>query len=187
MVPLIIFSVIAFTLCLNRFWALAEERVTPVALQRIIATGVSVEELSRMHGVSPLHAVVSNVVGNLSKSSDAAIASLEDLLVVEVHKLERYLTTLGSIAAISPLIGLLGTVIGMIDVFEALNFTGSRDPEVFSGGIAKALLTTAVGLSIAIPSLILHRHFIRKVDAFAVQLERDGKRLIKSHVEPRDL
>ena len=182
MVPLTLFSIVAVAICLNRLWALAEERVTPIMLQRAIAEDYSVEQLVRIKGDSPLHAVVRNVVPNLTKGKDSAMESLEDLLVVEIHRLEKYLTTLGSVAAIAPLLGLLGTVIGMIDVFESLNFSGSRDPEVFSGGIAKALLTTAIGLSIAIPSLILHRHFVRKVDAFAIVLEREGKRLINHNI-----
>ena len=183
MVPLVIFSIIALAICLNRLWALAEERVTPIALQRAIASDVSIDIFRQIKGESPLHAVVLNFVDNLDASKEEATEALEDLLVVEIHKLEKYLTTLGSIAAIAPLLGLLGTVIGMIDVFESLNYSGSRDPEVFSGGIAEALLTTAVGLSIAIPTLILHRHFVRTVDAFAIQLERDGKRLINHHIE----
>ena len=96
-----------------------------------------------------------------------------------VHQLERYLNALGTIATITPLMGLLGTVIGMIDVFSAITAHGVGNAAILAGGISQALLTTAAGLSVAIPSLIMHRHFERKVDSFVVQMEQDALRLVE--------
>jgi biopolymer transport protein ExbB len=95
-----------------------------------------------------------------------------------VHDLERYLNTLGTIAAIAPLLGLLGTVFGMIQVFSAITTAGVGDPTVLAGGISVALITTAAGLTVAIPSLIFHRYFERLVDEYVVYMEEEALRLI---------
>jgi biopolymer transport protein ExbB len=95
-----------------------------------------------------------------------------------VHDLERFLNTLGTIALVSPLLGLLGTVFGMIEVFNALVNHGTGDPTVLAGGISVALITTAAGLTVAIPSLIFHRHFERLVDEYVVHMEAEALKLI---------
>ena len=95
-----------------------------------------------------------------------------------MHELQRYLTALGTIAAISPLVGLLGTVVGMIKVFQALQLHGAGNANVLAGGISQALITTAAGIAVAIPALIFHRMFVRKVDEHAVTLEQQGSKLI---------
>ena len=178
LLPLGLFSVLALAICLNRFWALAINRVLPTQLQHQLTVGLETRDLRQARDPSSLQIVVEAVLTQRETSFEMAGEALDDVLIAEVHKLEKYLTTLGSIASISPLLGLLGTVLGMIDVFYALNQTGSRDPSLFSGGIAQALITTAVGLCIAIPALLCHRHFQRRVDEFALQLEREGKRLM---------
>ena len=100
-------------------------------------------------------------------------------LLPSVHELERYLSALGTIAAGAPLIGLLGTVIGMIKVFDAITASGVGDPTVLSAGISEALITTAVGLSIAIPSLIFHRLLRRRVDELVVEMEQAAIRVVE--------
>jgi len=94
-----------------------------------------------------------------------------------LHELERFLNSLGTIAAIAPLLGLLGTVTGMIEVFAVITQAGPTNAEALAGGISQALLTTAFGLSVAIPSLIFHRHFHRKIDEFAVVMEQEAAKL----------
>lgn len=95
-----------------------------------------------------------------------------------VHDLERFLNTLGTIAAVSPLLGLLGTVFGMIDIFSALLLHGAGNPSVLAGGISVALITTAAGLTVAIPSLIFHRYFERLVDEYVVTMEEEALKLV---------
>ncbi len=95
------------------------------------------------------------------------------------HDMERYLTSLGIIASISPLLGLLGTVVGMIKVFTALMLEGAGNANVLAGGISQALITTAAGLSVAIPALMFHRFFLRRVDELMVTMEQEASKLVE--------
>jgi len=97
-----------------------------------------------------------------------------------VHELERYLETLGTIAAISPLLGLLGTVIGMVKVFTAITTHGVGNPTVLAGGIAEALITTAAGLTVAIPALIGYRYYRNRVDTLVVDMEKEAIKLVEA-------
>ena len=96
-----------------------------------------------------------------------------------MHELERYLNTLGTVAAISPLLGLLGTVIGMIKVFSAIRLEGTGNAAILAGGISEALITTAAGLTVAIPSLFFYRYFQRKVDELVINMEREALKLVE--------
>ena len=178
MVPLAVFSILALAICFNRFWALAYERVFPSSVLATLTSGEPTELTQDDDRPNSLQNLANSILNHREDNPEIAISAMEDALIAEVQSLERYLTTLGTIASISPLLGLLGTVLGMIEVFQALNATGARDPGVFSGGIGEALITTAFGLCIAIPALICHRHFQRRVDEFAQQLEREGRLLI---------
>ena len=178
MVPLAVASVLALAICFNRFWALRYEYVFPRLVQEALTADEPIEIAQAEDRLSSLENVANVVLNHRHESIEVAVAAMEDILISEVQRLERYLTTLGTIASISPLLGLLGTVLGMIEVFQALNATGTRDPSVFSGGIGEALITTAFGLCIAIPALICHRHFQRRVDEFTQQLEQEGRVLI---------
>ena len=106
--------------------------------------------------------------------------SIEDTGRHVVHELERYLDTLGTIAAISPLLGLLGTVIGMVKVFTAIMTHGVGDPAVLAGGIAEALITTAAGLTVAIPALIGYRYYRNRVDSLVVDMEKEAIKLVEA-------
>ena len=178
MLPLAVASVSALAICINRFWALRYEHVFPRLIQEALSTDGSIELTQVQSRPSSLQNIANVVLNHRTDTNEVAVAAMEDVLITEVQRLERYLTTLGTIASISPLLGLLGTVLGMIEVFQALNATGARDPSVFSGGIGEALITTAFGLSIAIPALICHRHFQRRVDEITQQLEQEGRVLI---------
>ena len=144
MVPLTIFSILALAICLNRFWALSSSRVLPTDTQTALATAELSDEAA-LNGDSSLGSVAGAILASRDGDVDSAESTLADALVAEVHSLERFLTTLGTIASISPLLGLLGTVLGMIEVFHALNESGVRTPDVFAGGIGEALITTAFG------------------------------------------
>lgn len=178
MVPLAVFSILALAICFNRFWALAYERVFPSSVLVALATDEPIELTRDEVRPNSLQNLALSILNHREDSLEIAVSAMEDALITEVQSLERYLTTLGTIASISPLLGLLGTVLGMIEVFQALNAAGARDPGVFSGGIGEALITTAFGLCVAIPALICHRHFQRRVDEFAQQLESEGRVLI---------
>ncbi len=104
--------------------------------------------------------------------------SIEDVGRQVVHELDRYLNTLGTIAAVTPLLGLLGTVIGMIKVFAAITAHGVGNPGVLAGGISEALITTAAGLSVAIPSLIFYRYFRGKVNALVLKMEEEALKML---------
>jgi len=105
--------------------------------------------------------------------------SIEEVANHVVHELERYLNTLGTVAAITPLLGLLGTVIGMIKVFTAIQLEGTGNAAVLAGGISEALITTAAGLTVAIPSLFFHRYFQRKVDELVIYMEQEALKLVE--------
>jgi biopolymer transport protein ExbB len=104
--------------------------------------------------------------------------SIQEAASHVIHDLERYLNSLGTIAAVAPLLGLLGTVIGMIKVFNEIMMQGTGNAGVLAGGISEALITTAAGLSVAIPALILHRYFVRRIDSVVVTLEQEAIKLV---------
>jgi biopolymer transport protein ExbB len=106
--------------------------------------------------------------------------AIEDTGRHVVHELERYLETLGTVAAVTPLLGLLGTVIGMVQVFTAITTHGVGNPTVLAGGIAQALITTAAGLSVAIPSLIAYRYYRSRVDTLVVDMEKEAIKLVEA-------
>jgi biopolymer transport protein ExbB len=111
-------------------------------------------------------------------SSKPSKPSIDDAIVQVNQDLERYLTALGIIASIAPLLGLLGTVVGMIDVFDNLMREGSGNANLLAGGISTALITTASGLSVAIPALIFHRFFLRRIDELVVEVEHESSKLV---------
>ena len=104
--------------------------------------------------------------------------SIEEVASHVIHEMERYLSTLGTIALVTPLLGLLGTVIGMIKVFTAIMVQGTGNASVLAGGISEALITTAAGLSVAIPALIFHRMFQRRIDDIVVDMEQEAVKLV---------
>lgn len=180
MYPLGLCSVLALAICVNRFLSLKTSNVIPTTVQAT-SLPLLVKEAREGDTDVSLYVIVLAVMESRPTNVEDGLVDLEAVLISEVHRLERYLTLLGTIAAISPLLGLLGTVLGMINVFFSLNDAGGAgNVSVFSGGIAQALNTTAFGLGIAIPSLICHRHFQRRVDEYTVQLEWEGKQFLKS-------
>lgn len=185
MLPIIICSVVSVAIILERIWTLQPGRVLPKNLTRKVWTWVSNNQLEPVHikslqDGSPLGEILAVGLTNRHNGREIMKESIEDAGRHVVHDMERYLNTLGTIAAISPLLGLLGTVIGMVKVFAAITAHGVGDPAVLAGGISEALITTAAGLSVAIPSLIGYRYLRGKVDALVVQMEKEAVTLTEA-------
>lgn len=136
-------------------------------------------DLGKLKASSPLGRILAAGLLNRNHSKEVMKESIEEVGRQVVHDLERYLNTLGTIASISPLLGLLGTVIGMIKVFSVIVTAGVGDPAVLAGGISEALITTAAGLSVAIPTLMFHRYFMGSVDKLVLGMEEQALKLVE--------
>ena len=183
MLPIIACSVIALAIIVERFFTLRDNKVLPVNLVadvwRLASTKQLTEEKVREYQQgSPLGRVVAAGLLNRHKDRDAMKESIEEVGGQVAHELERYLNALGTIAAITPLLGLLGTVVGMIKVFTNITTVGVGNPAQLAGGISQALITTASGLMIAIPALIFYRYFRGKVDGLVVDMEKESLKLV---------
>lgn len=192
MLPIILSSVIAVAIVLERLWALRSSRVAPPSLLgqvwRWIKDGqLDAARLKSLRADSPLGEILAAGLANTRHGREVMKESIQEAATKVIHELERYLNTLGTIAAITPLLGLLGTVIGMIDVFTALMLQGSGNTAVLAGGISKALITTAAGLTVAIPALFFHRFFIRRVDELVVAMEQEATKLVEAVQGQREL
>lgn len=183
MLPLVLCSVLAMAIVVERFWSLQKRKIVPpelVAQVWRLSRENKLDDLAirRLKASSPLGCVLAAGLANRYHGRDVMKECIEESGRKVVHDLERYLNTLGTIATISPLLGLLGTVFGMIDIFASLMQHGAGDPSVLAGGISVALITTAAGLTVGIPSLIFHRHFERLVDEYVVDMEAEALKLI---------
>jgi biopolymer transport protein ExbB len=180
---LLLASVIAVALIIERSISLrAHKIIPPPLLDQVIGVyqrqGLSAEVIERLSGDSPLGAVLAAGLRNLKSSRYVMKEAIEEAGRAVAHDLERFLTTLGTIATASPLLGLFGTVIGMIEIFGSQSPTGGSNPQQLAHGISIALYNTAFGIGIAIPSLIFYRHFKNKVDTFVVEMEQRAAKLV---------
>jgi biopolymer transport protein ExbB len=185
MIPILLCSVVAAGISVERFWTLRPEQVAPRDLLTQVWTWIRNNEMdsSRLREVksgSPLGQILAAGITSHRRGRDVMKESIEEVANHVVHELERYLNTLGTVAAITPLLGLLGTVIGMIKVFTAIQLVGTGNAAVLAGGISEALITTAAGLTVAIPSLFFHRHFQRKVDELVIYMEQEALKLVEA-------
>lgn len=183
MVPLLGCSVLVLVIAVERFLALRPERVVPSQLLTQVWQWVRQEQISRdrlqeLRQSSPLGQVLATALANSHHGREVMKDSVEESAGQVTHDLERFITALGTVAAIAPLIGLLGTVFGMIEVFTAMVQVGTGNAAMLAGGISKALITTAAGLMVAIPALICHRYFERRIDGLAVAMEDQAIRLV---------
>ncbi|HIE89284.1 MAG: MotA/TolQ/ExbB proton channel family protein [bacterium] len=184
MIPILLCSVVAAGISVERFWTLRAEQVAPRDLLTQVWTWIRNNEMdsSRLREVksgSPLGQILAAGITSHRRGRDLMKESIEEVANHVVHELERYLNTLGTVAAITPLLGLLGTVIGMIKVFTAIQLEGTGNAAVLAGGISEALITTAAGLTVAIPSLFFHRYFQRKVDELVIYMEQEALKLVE--------
>ncbi len=186
--PLLICSIIALAIVAERFWTLQKRNVAPDQLLKQVldhekANRVSEDLLKLLVKSSPLGRLFAVGLVNRDHGREIMKEAIEEEGSIVVHELDRYLNTLGTIAAITPLLGLLGTVIGMIQVFTSITpevmSQGIGDPTVLAAGISKALITTATGLSIGIPALMFHRYFKGKVHSLTVEMEQQSVKLVE--------
>jgi biopolymer transport protein ExbB len=183
MLPIILCSIGAMAIIGERFWTLRKNKILPPDLVpqiwKLSREGkLDASALRSLKMSSPLGAVLAAGLANSRHGRDIMRTSIEEVGRQIVHELEKFLNTLGTIASITPLLGLLGTVVGMIKVFTAIIMHGVGDPTILAGGISEALITTAAGLSVAIPSLIFHRYFERLIDEYVLNMEEEALRLI---------
>jgi len=183
MVPILLCSVVAAAICVERVWTLQRSRIAPQNLLAQVWTALrgrdlGPDKLVELRGSSPLGVVLAAGIANAGRGREVIKEAMEEAAAQVTHDLERYLTSLGVIASISPLLGLLGTVVGMIEVFTALMLEGSGNASVLAGGISQALITTAAGLSVAIPSIMCHRFFQRRVDELVMTMEQEAVKLV---------
>ena len=180
--PLLLISVIAVALIIERFMALRRARVSPPGLlENVIADlrqkGVNPTMIASVEANSPLGRVLAAGLRSVNSSREAMKESIEETGRAVAHYLERNLTTLGTIAAISPLLGLFGTIVGMIEIFASQGTSGGN-PRQLAQGISIALNTTGLGLIIAIPATICWRHFRALVDSFVIDMEQQAIKLV---------
>ncbi len=185
MVPILLCSVAAMAIVAERFWTLQQERVAPdnlvvQAWQWARAGEISEQRLRNLRDGSALGRILAAGLANRDREREIMKESIEDVGRHVVHDLERYLNALGTIASITPLLGLLGTVIGMIKVFAVITTQGVGDPGVLAGGISEALITTAAGLTVAIPSLMFHRYFRARVDEHVITMEQEALKMVEA-------
>ena len=182
--PIILCSVIAMAIILERLWAYRVKKVIPSNLVAQIwqlhqKGQITAVHIATVRDSSPLGRILAAGLVNRDHPREMMKEAIEEEGRQVVHELERYLNTLGTIAAITPLLGLLGTVIGMIKVFTAITSAGVGNPAVLAGGISEALITTAAGLSVAIPSLIFHRYLSGRVDRLVVRMEEQALKMVE--------
>ena len=182
MLPITLASVLAVGICIERAWSLRTAQVVPPGLVERLADAsdgtFDAGELAALCGQSSLGRIIAAGLAAKGRGRERMKEAMQEAAAGVVHDLERYLTTLGTIASISPLLGLLGTVVGMIRVFNALLASGAGNPAALAGGISEALVTTAAGLVVAIPALIFHRFLLRKVDELVVAMEGQAAALL---------
>ncbi|MEI6458491.1 MAG: MotA/TolQ/ExbB proton channel family protein [Pseudomonadota bacterium] len=175
--PILVLSVVSLTILVERALALQPAKVLPPALLGLVQSGQGPTDATAA-GDSPLGQVVAAALDNRHRDRALLKEAVEDTGRHVAHELERYLNLLGTIAAVSPLLGLLGTVIGIITAFSAITHSGIGDPKALSGGIGQALVSTASGLIVAIPSLMGYRYLRGHVDGLVIQMEKAALGLI---------
>ncbi|WP_241146757.1 MotA/TolQ/ExbB proton channel family protein [Amnimonas aquatica] len=183
MVPLLLASVLALAIILERAWTLRSRRVAPPDLLADVWTQLQAGELKgealrNLQAGSPLGALLAAGLVNARHGREMTKEAIENAATPVVHELERYLSLLGTIALISPLLGLLGTVVGIIDAFLVVTAGGIGDPTALAGGISKALVTTASGIAVAIPAMIMHRYYLRHIQTLTVSMEQQAVKLV---------
>lgn len=194
MLPILLCSVVGLGIIVERFWTLRSSHVAPRELLPEVQGWLKKGELSRrrleyLQNNSPLGEVLAAGLANARHGRDIMKESIEEAAGHVVHQLGRFLNMLSTIAEIAPLLGLLGTVAGMIQVFATIFAHGNGDIEKLAGGISVALITTAAGLIVAIPALFCHRFLVKRVEEITVLMEQDAIRLVDlmhGHRAPRN-
>ena len=190
--PIIGCSVIAVVIAVERFLALRPERVVPSQLlsqvwHLVHEEGITRERLDELRESSPLGQILATALSNVDHGREVMKDSVEETATQVIHSLERFVGVLGTVTSIAPLLGLLGTVLGMIEAFSAIMAHGSGNAALLAGGISKALITTAAGLIVAIPALVCHRFFDRRIDSLVVEMQERAVKLVDALHDERKL
>lgn len=183
MLPILVASTLALAISLERAWTLRSSRVAPPDLlarvwKWIKSNQLDAARVKELRADSPLGEILAAGLLNSKHGREIMKESIEEAASHVVHNMEKYLSLLGTIAMISPLLGLLGTVVGIIEAFMAVTSTGLNDPALLAGGISKALITTAGGLVVAIPAMVMHRWFGRHIATVTVEMEQQAIKLV---------
>ena len=183
MVLIVLCSIVVLAICIERLITLNPKKIAPSHLlatvwKQLKAGELDAARIKTLKQSSPLGRILAAGLSNAYHGREVMKESIQEAAQHVVHDLERYLNTLGTIAAIAPLLGLLGTVVGMIRVFAEIMSQGTGNASVLAGGISEALITTAAGLTVAIPALAMHRYFVGKIDAIVVELEQETIKLV---------
>lgn len=184
MIPIILASIVALAIIFERFWALRRSKVMPVAdveMARQLAEAgqVSSNAINNLSSSSVVGSVLATGLASSNLPRHVMKENVEEAGRHAVHRLERYLPALATIGSISPLMGLLGTVFGMISSFSQISKAGAGDPAAVAGGISEALITTAAGLVVALTAVIFHRLLKAKVDNYVFGMEQEAVKLIE--------
>jgi biopolymer transport protein ExbB len=177
MVPIILCSIILVGIVFERLWTLQRKRVLPQELIKKVsqladANQVNAKVIDALEKNSPLGRILAAALANRDRGRAIMMERVEDTGRHVVHELERFVNSVGTIASISPLLGLLGTVTGIINAFKGVMLGGMGDPRVLAGGISEALICTAGGLTVAIPAYIAHRYLRGKVERIVIDMEK---------------
>ncbi len=183
MIPILLCSLLTVAIVVERMWTLIPAKIIPEDLlanvwQSYKSGDMTLERIIALRAHSPMGEVLSAGLANRAHGREVMKDAMEEAGAKVAHEMERFLSALGTIAAVTPLLGLLGTVIGMIKVFAEIMISGTGNAGVLAGGISQALITTAAGLTIAIPAMIFHRHFERLIEGIVVELEHQSGRLV---------
>lgn len=183
MLPLILCSIAMIAISIERFWTLNPKKVAPKhqlaqVWSWIKNNEVNAERLRELKQSSELGVILAAGLSNSRDGRETMKDSIQEAANQVIHSMERYIGALGTIAAVAPLLGLLGTVLGMIKVFVAIELQGTGNAGALAGGISEALITTAAGLLVAIPAMIAHRFYIRRIDSLAVTMEQEAVKLV---------
>jgi len=183
MLPLVLCSIAALAISAERYWSLNPAKIAPRHLLAqvwgwIKNNQLDANKLKELKQSSPLGEILSAGLSNSRSGREVMKDSIQEAANKVIHDMERFIAVLSTIAAISPLLGLLGTVFGMIEVFNAIMIKGTGNAGVLAGGISQALITTAAGLCVAIPAMISHRFFQRRIDSLVVIMEEEAIKLV---------
>ena len=187
--PIILCSIAVIAISIERLWTLNANKIAPKnQLAQVWSwvqnNQVDAARLRELRQASELGRILAAGLSNAQAGRDVMKDSIQEAATQVIHAMERYVGALGTIAAVSPLLGLLGTVLGMIKVFVAIELQGTGNAGALAGGISEALVTTAAGLCVAIPAMIMHRFFVRKIDDLVVVMEQESIKLVDAlHID----
>ncbi len=183
MLPLLLLGVLALAIILERFWSLRRTEVLPPGLGQEVRSWAARGKLDPAHvqalrANSPLGALLAAALEARNRPREQIRERIEDAGRHLVHRMERFLNALGTIASAGPLLGLLGTVVGMIQMFLGILDHGVGDVNQLAGGIGKALVCTATGMIVAIPALMFHRYFKGRINGYVIEMEQEASALL---------